>query len=65
MTVPRNKKNGLWDIQVDLFPTYSPGIHEANEIVKEKTTKTDMVKWHHNSLGNPTKHDLLRLFKQG
>ena len=49
----------------DLFPTDSPGIHQSNGIVKEKTTKNDLVKWHHNSLGNPTKYSLLKAVKKG
>ena len=65
MTVPRNQKNVFWYIKVELFPTDIPGIHQANVIVKKKTTKPDLVKWHHNSLGNPAKHSILRAVKQG
>ena len=65
MTGPRNQKNVLWDIQVELLQIDSPLIHQANGIVNNKTTKTDLFKLHHNSLGNPTKHSLIKAVNQG
>ena len=64
LTGTRNLQNRLLDIQVDLLPTASPSIHNANGIVRNKTTKTYLVRYHHGSLGNPTSNAPLKGIKQ-
>ena len=61
----RNLQNHLWDIQVDLLPTDIPSIHHANVIVRKNTTKIDLVRYQHSSLGNTTSNTLLKGTKKG
>ena len=61
----RNLHNRLWDIQVDLLSAVSPFIHRATIIMSNNITNTDLVRYHHHSLGNTTKNALPKGIKKG
>ena len=63
-TGTRNLQNRLWYIQVDLFPAVVPGIQHDNGILKKRTTKKDIVRYHHRSVGSPTSNELLKGIKK-
>ena len=65
LTGTSSLQNILWGIQVDLLPTDIPRIHHANAIIRKKTNKIDLVRYHQSSLGNPKSNAILKGIKQG
>ena len=73
LTGSRNFQNGLWVVNVpinssQLSTTHSHDTspqHFANGIIRAKTTATDLVDFHHRSLGSPSISTLTQAIQNG
>jgi acyl-CoA thioesterase len=60
---PRDDKTGLWTVEI---PTKNEEKeNKANGMIRDQKTKQDLAKFHHASLGYPTKSTLIKAIKQG
>jgi len=71
---PRDKHTGLWTVELPLAKTTvasanavkdeQPILH-ANDVIRAKTTRSDLAKYHYESLGSPAQSTLLPAKKNG
>ena len=69
---PRDKRTGLWTVELPLATTtdtpteaIKESILNANGVIRAKTTRSDLAKYHYESLGSPAPSTLLPAIKNG
>ena len=57
--------NGMWMVNLNKNTPPSSVLHSSNAIILSDTTKTDLAKLHHASLGSPVKSTLVNAINKG